>query len=255
MWPPTVQLEEMCRILDEALSVGGFGFSTATAPTHRDGDGRPTPPNFASAEEFVALSRVCQRHPGTALEFIARSSQQGFDETDTHLMARMSSAADRVLNWNTPVINKEDPTIHVRQLAACTMDEALNVCVVPMMMSQNHPLYYDLRRGYVHRTLPGWGWLFDLGLHERAEAIRNPQVRQRLREGVEGATNSSTSLRMRRWEFYEIVEVGPPEMQSLKGRTIARDRGCTWDRSVHHMDGPARRKPVRHRIRDRVLSR
>jgi N-acyl-D-aspartate/D-glutamate deacylase len=101
------------------------------------------------------------------------------------------------------------------------MDEARRVCIVPMMMSQNHPLYYDLRRGYVHRTLPGWGWLFDLGLRERAQAVSGPHVREQLRDGVEGATNSSTAFRMRRWGFYEVVDVGPPEMQGLKGKTIA----------------------------------
>jgi N-acyl-D-aspartate/D-glutamate deacylase len=229
------QLSTMCRILDEALSVGGFGFSTATAPTHRDGDGCLTPPNFASATEFIALSQICRNHPGTALEFIARTSQQGFDEADTELMASMSAAANRILNWNTPVINKEDPTVHLRQLAACQMDEAANVCIVPMMMSQNHPLYYDLRRGYVHRTLPGWGWLFDLDIGGRVNALRDPQVRQRLREGREGPSVSSTSIRLRRWEFYEVVEVGPSDMQDLKGKTIgdiARARGTdaytTW---------------------------
>jgi len=229
------QLSEMCRILDEALSVGGFGFSTATAPTHRDGDGCLTPPNFATAQEFIALAQVCRNYPGTALEFIARTSQQGFDEADTELMASMSSAANRILNWNTPVINKEDPTLHLRQLAACGMDAAANVCVVPMMMSQNHPLYYDLRRGYVHRTLPGWGWLFDLDISERVNALRDTGVRQRLREGLEGPSVSSTSIRLRRWEFYEVVEVGPRDMQGLKGRTIgdiARARGIdaytTW---------------------------
>jgi N-acyl-D-aspartate/D-glutamate deacylase len=229
------QLFEMCRILDEALSVGGFGFSTATAPTHRDGDGRLTPPNFATAHEFIALSQVCRKYPGTALEFIARTSQQGFDDADTELMASMSSAANRILNWNTPVINKEDPTLHLRQLAACGMDAAANVCVVPMMMSQNHPLYYDLRRGYVHRTLPGWGWLFDLDISERVKALQDPGVRHRLRESLEGPSVSSTSIRLRRWEFYEVVEVGPSDMQGLKGRTIgdiARGRGTdaytTW---------------------------
>ena len=105
------QLAEMCLILDEALAHGGFGFSTATAPTHLDGDGRPTPPNFASVSEFVALSAVCARHEGTSLEFIARTSQKGFDQADRDLMSAMSQAAQRVLNWNTPVISKEDPSL------------------------------------------------------------------------------------------------------------------------------------------------
>ncbi len=229
------QLEEMCRILDDALSAGGFGLSTATAPTHRDGDGCPTPPNFASAQEFIALSEVCGRHPGTSLEFIARSSQAGFDDADKELMANMSAAANRVLNWNTPVINKEDPTLHVRQLEGGAMDAAAGVCVVPMMMSQNNPLYYDLRRGYVHRTLPGWGWLFEKDLPDRVAALSDPAVRTQLHESLQGTNVSSTVMRLRKWGFYQVVEVGPPSLQDLKGKSIneiAAERGTdaytTW---------------------------
>jgi N-acyl-D-aspartate/D-glutamate deacylase len=229
------QLAEMCLILDDALAHGGFGFSTATAPTHLDGDGRPTPPNFASVSEFVALSAVCAHHEGTSLEFIARTSQKGFDQADRDLMSAMSRAAQRVLNWNTPVISKEDPSLHRRQLDAGVMDESAGVCVVPMMMSQNNALYYDLRRGYVHRTLPGWSWLFDLDLGERSEALRSSEVRERLREGVQGDAGGSTALRLRRWGFYEVVQIGPPDMQHLLGRSvaeIARERGSepyeTW---------------------------
>jgi len=229
------QLEEMCRVLDESLSAGGFGFSTATAPTHRDGDGCLTPPNFASAREFIALSAVCKRYPGTSLEFIARSSQAGFDEADRELMAQMSAAANRVLNWNTPVINKEDPTLHVRQLEGGAIDAAAGVCVVPMMMSQNNPLYYDLRRGYVHRTLPGWGWLFEKDLPDRVTALSDPAVRTQLRESLEGTDVSSTVMRLRKWGFYQVVEIGPPSMQELKGKSISEiadargtDAYTTW---------------------------
>ena len=108
------------------------------------------------------------------------------------------------------------------------MDDVAGVCVVPMMMSQNNALYYDLRRGYVHRTLPGWSWLFDLDLDERSEALRSPEVRERLREGVQGDAGGSTALRLRRWDYYEVVQIGPSHLQHLLGRSvadIARERG------------------------------
>jgi N-acyl-D-aspartate/D-glutamate deacylase len=216
------QLAEMCELLDQALLVGGFGLSTATAPTHRDGDGRPTPPNFASDHEFIELSRICRNHAGTSLEFIARTSQQGFDEADRALMASMSSAANRVLNWNTPVISKDDPSLHRRQLDACAMDASADVCIVPMMLSQNNALYYDLRRGYVHRTLPGWAWLFELDVPDRVKVLGDPTVRKTLRDAVESQTVGSTALRLRRWEFYEVVQIGPAAMQDLKGKTIGQ---------------------------------
>ena len=64
------QRAAMEALLDAAIAAGGFGFSTANAATQVDGDGRPTPPNFATRDELVGLAAVCGRHPGTVLEFI-----------------------------------------------------------------------------------------------------------------------------------------------------------------------------------------
>ena len=115
------------------------------------------------------------------------------------------------------------------------MQEDANVCVVPMMMSQNHPLYYDLRRGYVHRTLPGWGWLFDLDIPERVQRVTRCGSPRDLARGRRWPVRQFHLDRLRRWEYYEVVEIGPPELQDLKGRSIgdiARARGTdaytTW---------------------------
>ncbi len=104
-----------------------------------------------------------------------------------------------------------------------------------MMMSQNNPLYYDLRRGYVHRTLPGWGWLFEKDLPDRITALSDPAVRTQLRESLEGTNVSSTVMRLRKWGFYQVVEIGPPSMQDLKGKSISEiadargtDAYTTW---------------------------
>ena len=42
------QLGRMRDLLSEAIAAGGLGFSTANVVTQVDGDGRPTPPNFAT---------------------------------------------------------------------------------------------------------------------------------------------------------------------------------------------------------------
>src|SRR5438445_7821479 len=59
------ELEAMCRLLDEGLAAGGLGFSTSNVATQVDGDGRPTPPNYAGRDEFVTPAAVGGRHPGT----------------------------------------------------------------------------------------------------------------------------------------------------------------------------------------------
>ncbi|MBO0730866.1 MAG: amidohydrolase family protein, partial [Acidimicrobiaceae bacterium] len=111
------QLDSMRRLLDEALSAGALGFSSSTASTQFDGDGRPTPPTFAAREELLALAAVCREHPGTSLEFIPASAGYGFDDAgdDLRLMAEMSAAAERHLNWNTVLFKYPGlPDIHDR---------------------------------------------------------------------------------------------------------------------------------------------
>src|SRR5262249_10557041 len=152
--------------------------------TQVDGDGRPTPPNFATADEFVALAEVCSRHPGTSLEFIPGSFLVGFSDDDVELMARMSAAADRPLNWNTPLLNRNAPDVFRRQLAATDRAAEFGGRVVPLYMPQNGPMQQDFLNGYVLRALPGWGWLFDLAPDDRVRVLRDPATRTRLRDAL-----------------------------------------------------------------------
>jgi N-acyl-D-aspartate/D-glutamate deacylase len=224
------QLARMREMLSEAIAAGGLGFSTANVVTQVDGDGRPTPPNFATREEFVALSEVCGWHPGTSIEFIPGSFLQGFSDEDIDLMADMSVAANRHLNWNTPLVRKSAPGLYQRQLMASDVAAARGGRVVPMFMPQNGPTQQDFLRGYVFRALPGWGWLFDLPVDERIDTLRKPEVRERLRAALDAETvGLAVSLRSA-WGEYYVNEPSDPALRHLEGRRvgdIARERGIS----------------------------
>ncbi len=86
------EVATMQALLRAALVAGSFGLSSSTALNHRDGDGRPTPPNFARGEELVALADVVGEFPGTCLEYIPGSFMTGFSDEDVATMAAMSGA-------------------------------------------------------------------------------------------------------------------------------------------------------------------
>jgi N-acyl-D-aspartate/D-glutamate deacylase len=215
------ELRAMCAVLSQALSAGGFGFSTANVPTQVDGDGRPTPPNFATPEEFVELSRVCGEHGGTSIEFIPGSFLQGFSDEEMNLMADMSAAANRHLNWNTPLINRSNPDIYRRQLSASDMAREKGGRVVPLFMAQNGPTQQDFLRGYVYRSLPGWGWLFDLPVPERIAALRQPETRKRLRDALDAETTGLAVTMRGSWGQHIVNDVRDPELRHLEGRRIS----------------------------------
>jgi N-acyl-D-aspartate/D-glutamate deacylase len=92
------ELARMVELLRQSVREGGLGFSSSAAPTHNDSEGRPVPSRFATREEFLSLARAVRDFPGTTLEFIPTVGP--FSEAQQDLMASMSLAANRPLNWN-----------------------------------------------------------------------------------------------------------------------------------------------------------
>ena len=224
------ELEQMCRLLNDALAAGGMGFSTANVSTQVDGDGRPTPPNFAVHEEFVALAGVCSRYPGTSLEFIPNSFLAGFSDADMELMADMSAAANRPLNWNTPLINKAVPHLFERQLSATDVAAKRGGKVVPLFSLQNGPMQMDFHNGYVFRALPGWGWLFELDVPARIDALKDPANRARLLKSLDDAGPGIASTVKDKWGAYYFNDPKNPDLAAFDGvpvRDVARDRGIS----------------------------
>ncbi len=220
----------MVALLRDALDAGGLGVSSATVATQVDGDGRPTPPCAADAEEFLALAAACGAHPGTCLEMTPASYLRGFDADDTALLAGMSAAANRHLNWNPVLVNRADPTLHERQLALADAARAHGGRVVPFVAPQNGPMQHDFLVAYVFRALPGWSDVFALEPAARLSALADPSVRARLRDAL-AAEHSGLAVTLRdNWGRYIVNEVPHDRMQPLVGRSIAdlaAERGTT----------------------------
>ena len=214
------QLVAMGDLLSEAIAAGGLGFSTSNVATQVDGDGRPTPPNAATREEFLALAAVCGEHEGTSIEFIPGSFMIGFSDEDVELMADMSAIADRPLNWNTPLINKAAPELHRKQLRASDVAVERGGRVVPMFIPQNGQFQHDFLRGYVFRAIPGWGWLFDLPVPERMRALADPEKRRQLADDA-AAQTGGLAIVVRNWATYRVGEADSEELAPLLGRSIA----------------------------------
>jgi len=224
------EITAMQQVLSAAIAAGGFGLSTATPPTQVDGDGRPTPPTFAAAGEFLALAQTVGEHPGTCLEFIPGSYLRGFSDDDVRLLAGMSATANRHLNWNLVLVNKEDPDLHHRQMAVTDRARELGGRVVPLAMPHNGQLQQDFYNGYVFRALPGWGDLFALEPVARAKALGDTDTRARLAASLEAETSGLAVTMRRAWPRFVVNEVHDEGLTPLVGRSIediAAERGIS----------------------------
>jgi N-acyl-D-aspartate/D-glutamate deacylase len=218
-------LREMVELLRASLAQGGLGFSSSAAPTHNDSEGRPVPSRFATREEFLALARAVRDFPGTTLEFIPTVG--AFSEAQQDLMASMSLAANRPLNWNVLGVASYAPKASEAQLAASDYAAARGARVVALTPSQVMKLRINLATGFIFDALPGWAAVLGLPLPERMRALADPAVREQLQKGA--TSEAAGALRaIANWENMAIEETFEPANAALAGRKIgalAKERG------------------------------
>jgi N-acyl-D-aspartate/D-glutamate deacylase len=219
------QLDAMRTMLDESLAAGGLGFSSSQAPTHNDADGVPVPSRFATPEELVALSRVVRDHPGTTLEFIPAVG--GFEDRHIELMADMSLAADRPLNWNVLAVNSSRPANHEAMLAASDRAAERGARVLALTVPDVMRIHLSFKSGFVLDALPGWAATMALAPAEKMRALADPAERERLRAAA-ASPEAGMLGAMARWERMTVIDTVAPENAEVTGKTvgqIAAERG------------------------------
>ncbi len=194
------QVAAMARLVSESLAGGALGFSSSLGEGHLDGEGRPVPSSSAAAGEFVALAGVLRDHPGTTLEFIPTVGP--IPEERMQLMADMSLAADRPLNWNL-LGSLASEEIYEQQLSASDLAAAAGAHVVALTL----PDMMRMRASTLLPGLPGWRDVTQLENGARRAAIADPEIRSRLRAGAEKAARRSMGV----LSDFALMEVSDPD--------------------------------------------
>ncbi|MET0901623.1 MAG: amidohydrolase family protein, partial [Acidimicrobiales bacterium] len=223
----TEQVAEMAALVSEACRAGAMGFSTSTAPTHNDADGEPVPSRGASRDELIALAGAVRGAPGTTLEAILAGCIAGFSDDERDLLAAMSAAAERPLNWNVLGVSSMNPTGHESQLAASDHAADRGGRVVALTLPHSMRLRLSFLSGFVLDGFPGWREVLSLPVPERMAALSDPDVRRRLDAGA-NSEEAGLLRGLASWKGLEVIEAFSPENRAHEGRTIGQiidDRG------------------------------
>jgi N-acyl-D-aspartate/D-glutamate deacylase len=220
------QLDAMVVLLHESLKAGGLGFSSTGSPSHSDHAGDPVPSRFATAEEFIALARATGEHAGTTLEFIPAASAK-FTDTEMNLMADMSAAAKRPLNWNVMVVADGDEARAGREvkLSASDIAAAKGGRVVGLCLPEPMRMRLSFGAGFVLDLIPGFGDVIHLPHAQRRAALADQAIREQLKEAVAPLPAQHS---ISRFAEFTIADVGSAEFENLVGRkigSIAQERG------------------------------
>jgi len=213
------QVARMVALLHEALAAGAMGFSTSTAPTHNDGAGDPVPSRSASTSEMLALASAVGAHPGTTVELILAGCLNGFTDDEVDLLAGISLAAGRPVNWNVLGVSALNPQGHLRQLSASDRVAAQGGRLVALTLPHTMQIRLSFLSGFVLDGLPGWRPVLGLAPPERMVALSDPAVRARLAAGA--ASDEAGVLRgLANWARLELAETFAPANAAFEGRTV-----------------------------------
>ncbi len=222
------EIEQMKKLLRDGLAAGGMGFSSTWSTSHNDHTGVPVPSRHATREEVLSLCAVVKEFPGTTLEFIPQVGP--FTPETFDLMASMSVAANRPLNWNLLQVQSQNWDAVQHQLTGGDIAQAKGGRVLALTLPDTFRLRLNLRSGFVLDILPGWDKLMALAPDVKLARLRDPAGRAEM----DTLAQSSTNLRMlANWGNYTLLETFSEQWKPFEGRTIgaiATELGKTpWD--------------------------
>jgi len=222
------QVDAMVAELRKAIEVGALGWSFTTSGSHSDGDGQPVPSRWASTDEMLAMATEVGRHEGTTLEGIVPGCLDRFADDEIELLASLSAAAQRVLNWNVLTIDSREADRATRQLSANDVAKAKGGRVVALTMPVLVPMNMNFETFCGIWLLPEWEATLRVDRDERVRRLADPTVRARLLERSH-SPEAGIYRRLADWEDYVIGDTFAPENEGLAGRVvgdIAAERGA-----------------------------
>jgi N-acyl-D-aspartate/D-glutamate deacylase len=184
------------------------------------------PAKGADLDELLSLCELVGQHPGTTLAGIFTGGSTGFSAEESELIASLSVAADRPLNWNVLVVDAASPERIDAQMLPSRVARERGGQVVALTMPVLVPMNMSFGTYCALNLLPGWADVLGLPLGERIEALRQPAVRARLREGASGELGMFN--RVVDFPTYRIGDTYSDANRGLTGRLvgdIAAERG------------------------------
>jgi N-acyl-D-aspartate/D-glutamate deacylase len=210
------EIEAMRRLVAQSLQGGALGFSSSLSDTHNDAAGDPTPSRFATDDEIVRLCAELRSHPGTWLEFIPVATGL-FPDDRIQLMARMSTAAQRALNWNLLLVRPDLGDDYVsNRLAASDVAAAQGGRVYGLTLPIPQTLHINLDSGFLFDSLPAWAEFIGRPRAQKRQLLRDPAQRERLAQ--EAAASQRIWYDLERLRFESITS---PAHTDLIGHTVA----------------------------------
>ena len=207
------EIEEMCRLVGEAIDAGAAGFSTSFSFAHRGVDGKPVPSRFAARDEVEALF-LAAGATGKGVVLATPGEQCTYRD-----FYELSPKIGRPFTW--PLFAAPGGK-HLPQLKLHEQGLARGAKVWPQVTPRPLTMQFTMEDAYNLNVGHVFGELLKVSRHVRLAAYRDPAWRAHAAADLEKAEMKP------RWETFEVSESARfPELQGRRIADLARERGVS----------------------------
>jgi N-acyl-D-aspartate/D-glutamate deacylase len=165
-----------------------------------------------------------------AIEIISRSFTAGYDEADRELIRRMHEVSGRPIELGPITPNADTPDGWSKTLEFVEQAREEGIRLHPQFMTNRAGFHLNLGDTFAFDNLLTWRETLCLGNTERLAALRDPAVRDRLREEWDSPEPGAIAID---WSLLVVESVSDSAHDDWVGRSLAEFHA---ERGGHLMD-------------------
>ena len=206
------EIEQMERIVREALEAGAIGFATSQSPTHVGYRGRPVPSRAASIDEIATLASGMARVGHGVMQ---ATIGPGFFLKE---LASLQSKIQVPVSWTALLAGLLGPGSHRGLLEECEKLQRAGTEVIPQVSCRPLMFEFQFKAPFIFESMPLFAPVSAADKAGKKRIYADPEFRAKFREarGFFGT----------RWPSVVITHVpGAPELAEQDLGELARKRG------------------------------
>ncbi len=213
------EMQEMCRIIEEALDAGGCGLSAQRlgngfVSVQRDYDGTPMVTDTMSDDDMLSFAKVlAKRNEG----FIQLTQSSPEFQNDMDFYDKLADASGRPILFNATAVRDDRPALHRRTLRWIEKTNKAGRKIYNQTAVMRQGLYFTFNDMNLFDGNDAWREATMGTPTERLMKFKNPAMRQAL---IADYDTGHTPVVTGSFKEFTIESVGDPLLQKYVGRTV-----------------------------------
>jgi N-acyl-D-amino-acid deacylase len=206
------EVEEMGRMVREAMAAGAIGIGSSTAEAHVGDGGLPVASRMADKSEFLALTRA-MGESGRGLFQATIGSKTSMED-----LGEIWRTSGRPVIWAAFFQRDDRPEYVPERLAATEAFHRAGVEVLPQVSCRPLTMDFTMRNPYPFEGMPVWRRV--MGEPESAwlGVYGNADFRAALKADLDA---KRFAVFRGRWDLVQVLRVTRPEHKALEGVSLA----------------------------------